>query len=78
MKLLTFPELKEKKGIRYSASHVWRLVRAGKFPKPVHLGPNCIAWVETEIDAHIERKIAERDQPASSQVESPSKRKAKA
>jgi predicted DNA-binding transcriptional regulator AlpA len=26
------------KGIKYSRAHIWRLIRAGRFPKPVKIG----------------------------------------
>ena len=32
------------------------------FPKPVRLGKNSVAFVEAEIDAWIESRIAERDE----------------
>ena len=51
------------KGFGYSRAHLWRLVKAGRFPKPVKLGLGSRnAWVEQEIDSFIESKIAERDQ----------------
>jgi hypothetical protein len=36
-------------------------MKAGKFPRAVKVGENRNAWIEAEIDAHIEAKIAERD-----------------
>lgn len=54
------------KGISYSAPHRWRLIKAGRFPRPVKIGNGGRnVWVESEIDAYIEGKIAERDQEAS-------------
>ena len=61
MRLLSMPELRTLKGISYSKAHIHRLIGAGKFPRPIKLGENRNAWIETEIDAHIEAKIAERD-----------------
>jgi prophage regulatory protein len=49
------------KGIPYSKPHLWRLEKAGKFPRRVPIGAGRYGYVETEIDAYIERKIAERD-----------------
>jgi prophage regulatory protein len=60
MVLLSRSQLKAM-GVDYSRPHLWRLVRDGKFPKPVHLGERKIAWVADEIDAHLKRKVAERD-----------------
>ncbi|TAG02382.1 MAG: AlpA family phage regulatory protein [Betaproteobacteria bacterium] len=33
----------------------------GTFPRPVKTGKRGVAWVESEIDDWIERRIAERD-----------------
>lgn len=59
MKLLD-PEGLEAKGIRFCDTHLWRLIRAGKFPKPVKIG-NRNHWVESEIDDYINGMVAERD-----------------
>jgi prophage regulatory protein len=60
MKFISIDELPEK-GIRYSKPHIYRLIRAEKFPKPVQVGENRIAFVESEIDDWMLAKIAERD-----------------
>jgi prophage regulatory protein len=60
MKLLDEADLKQK-GIRFSRTHRNRLIKAGAFPAPVKLGENTTAWPEHEIDAWIEKRIAERD-----------------
>jgi prophage regulatory protein len=64
MRLLSFGELKRLKGIPYSKAHLHRLVRDGKFPRPIKIGENRNAWIEEEVDAHIEAKIAERNTAA--------------
>jgi prophage regulatory protein len=61
MKILSIDELKTAKGIAYSKAHIWRLIRAGKFPQPIRLGENRIAFPEREIDAFLESKVTERD-----------------
>ena len=33
-----------------SRVQLWRDVRDGKFPAPIELGPNSVAWFEDEID----------------------------
>jgi prophage regulatory protein len=52
------------KCIPYSKPHLWRLEKAGKFPKRVPIGAGRYGYVESEIDAHLEQKIAQRDAPA--------------
>jgi prophage regulatory protein len=61
VRLLSREELKTEKGIKFSRVHLFRLVRDKKFPAPVHLGAQTLAWVETEIDAWIKVKISERE-----------------
>lgn len=53
-KLITAKELYTR--IPYSSVHIWRLERKGEFPRRVHLGPNRIAWVETEIMEWLESR----------------------
>jgi prophage regulatory protein len=62
MKLLGIDELKPIKGVPYSKPHLWRLIRAGKFPRPIRLGQNRIAFPESEIDDWVRSKIVERDE----------------
>lgn len=51
------PALKEKLGI--SGSHIWGMVKAGKFPKPIKLSPNCTAWNAADIERWAQERIAE-------------------
>ncbi len=59
-RMLFYPDLKEKRGIKYTRRHLSRLESDGKFPKRVKLGENCVAWVESEIDEYLEAIIAKR------------------
>jgi prophage regulatory protein len=61
MKVLSFSELKSKKGIRWSRVHVDRQEKAGKFPKRIHLGPSTVVWSEEEIDAMLRERMEERE-----------------
>jgi prophage regulatory protein len=63
-RILSFNDLKDKKGIRWTRQHTWREVKARRFPEPVRLGANTIAWVEDEIDAWLGQRIAERNTAA--------------
>jgi prophage regulatory protein len=62
MKLIAMHALDDK-GIPYSRAHLYRLIRAKKFPEPIRLGENRIAFIEDEIDAWLEGKRTERDAP---------------
>ena len=50
------PILKAKLGI--SGSHIWGMVKAGKFPKPVKLSENCTAWNAADVEAWAQSRIA--------------------
>jgi prophage regulatory protein len=60
MRLLTFTDLKQQKGIPYCRDHLRRKVNAGEFPQPIEVGPGRIAWVEEEVDAHLDELAAKR------------------
>lgn len=47
--------------VPYTRSHITRLEKAGLFPRRVRLGAGRVGWIEEEIDAWIESRIAERD-----------------
>jgi prophage regulatory protein len=49
------------KGVPYSKVHLWRLEKAGKFPRRVPIGSGRYAYVESEIDKHNEQLVAQRD-----------------
>lgn len=51
LRLIRLPEVLNRIGI--SKTNVYRLIPEGKFPKPVRLGPNSVAWLEEDIDAWI-------------------------
>jgi predicted DNA-binding transcriptional regulator AlpA len=36
---------------RKSRAQLWRDIRAGRFPPPIELGPNSVAWFRLEIQA---------------------------
>jgi prophage regulatory protein len=61
MKVLSLRDLKRVKGISYSRPHLYRLMNARQFPRPIKLGANCIAFVEREVDDWLQGKIDARD-----------------
>jgi len=61
MRLLTFNDLKQQKGIPYCRDHLRRKVKAGEFPKPIPVGGSRrVAWIEEEVDAKLEEWAAQR------------------
>ena len=41
--------------------HRYRLIKAGKFPKPINIGGNTNVWVGAETDEYLKACIAKRD-----------------
>jgi prophage regulatory protein len=60
MRVLAYGDLKAK-GIRFSRQWIVKLVALGKFPAPIKLGEQSVAFVEAEIDEWLEARIRERD-----------------
>lgn len=52
------------RGIPFSRQHIHRLIRQGRFPKPVKLGYSTNAWLVSDIDRWIEERVAEREATA--------------
>ena len=63
-RLLGYDDLRDLKGIKYSKSQLFRLIKSGKFPRPVAGAGKSNAWLETEIDDHIESLVSARDHAA--------------
>ena len=49
------------KMVQHSPQHIARLEKAGQFPKRIRLGQNRVAWLLSEIDDWIDKRILERD-----------------
>lgn len=46
--------------IPLSDATIWRLEKAGSFPKRIQLGGNSVGWVESEINNWLEQRKAAR------------------
>lgn len=55
------PELFSKIGL--SDATIWRLERAGRFPRRIQLGGNSVGWFIDEIDLWLEKKATDRAEP---------------
>lgn len=42
-----------------SRSRIYALMALNEFPKPIRLGAMSVAWLETEVHAWIEQRIAD-------------------
>ena len=65
MRQITMADLKAKKGWPYSRQHTYRLIKEGKFPRPIKMGEGVrarIAFDEDEVDAALKARKASRDQ----------------
>jgi prophage regulatory protein len=58
-RVLRLPGVEAKSGLRRDS--IYRLGKAGKFPKPVKLSEKASGWFEDEIDAWLAERAAERD-----------------
>lgn len=58
-RVLRLPEVLLRTGKRRTS--LLQAVRRGDFPRPIHLGPRAIGFVESEVDAWIDARMAERD-----------------
>jgi predicted DNA-binding transcriptional regulator AlpA len=66
MTLLKFSDLRAK-GITYGKVHLWRMVKDGRFPKPLKLRDAPGArnhWDEAEVDAFLASRKVARDHAA--------------
>jgi prophage regulatory protein len=60
MKILSYDDLRTQKGISYSKVHLWRLERAGNFPRRIPLGAARHGWADNEVDDWLASRMAER------------------
>jgi prophage regulatory protein len=63
-RLLSYRDLREVKGIKWSRQYIHEQVKLGKFPRPVNLGSATTDFVEHEIDQWLEDRIRARDAKA--------------
>lgn len=56
--LVTLPELRERFGVPFSKSHLYRLERSGKFPARVKIAARRVAWDEAAVIAWVQRQIS--------------------
>lgn len=52
MKIIRWKELKSKLGL--SRSTIWRMMKAGTFPKQYQIGVNSVGWSEDEVNDFIQ------------------------
>lgn len=60
MRLISKAKLLEM--VPYTIQHIYRLEKAGKFPKRVRVGEQRVAWVHAEVADWIEHRVGARQQ----------------
>lgn len=55
LSLLRLPDVRSQTGL--SRSEIYRRMAAGRFPRPVKVGPNISAWNSREIDQWVAEVI---------------------
>jgi prophage regulatory protein len=58
-RLLRLPAVLDRTGS--NASEIYQQMKLGAFPSPVPIGKRTVGWVEEEIEAWIENRIAVRE-----------------
>ena len=58
-RLLTMADLKEI--VPYSKPTIYQMIREGRFPKQVRLGPNRVAWLRSEVLRWAGQHAAQRE-----------------
>jgi prophage regulatory protein len=58
MRLIRLKEVMHCSGL--ARSTIYKYIAANTFPKPVPLGGRAVAWIQAEVDAWIDSKIAVR------------------
>ncbi len=58
MRLIKLKEVMAKTSLGHSS--IYKFISEGTFPKQVSLGAKSVAWVESEVDDWIEKKVKGR------------------
>jgi prophage regulatory protein len=69
LRYLRLREVRERVSIGQST--IYRMMASGAFPRQVKLSERTSAWIESEIEAFMNARIAERDEPAQTPELSP-------
>lgn len=58
-RLMRRPEVQARIGL--ASSTLYEMTAAGEFPAPIPIGRQAVAWLESEVDAWIKKRIELRD-----------------
>lgn len=60
-KFLRLPTVRDLTGL--SRSTIYARISNDQFPKPLHLGERCVAWLSSEIDTWMQEQIQKNRDP---------------
>ena len=46
-----------KKRTGFESSQIYKLIKQGQFPKQIYLGPQSVAWLESEVTDWMKERI---------------------
>ena len=52
---IRLPKVKQLTG--FGRSQIYLLIKQGKFPKQIHIGPKSVAWLDSEVSEWMEERI---------------------
>ena len=52
---LLLPKVKQLTG--FGRSQIYLLIKQGKFPKQIHIGPKSVAWLDSEVSEWMKERI---------------------
>ena len=52
---LRLPKVKQLTG--FGRSQIYHLIKQGKFPKQIHIGPKSVAWLDSEVSEWLKERI---------------------
>lgn len=58
LRFVRLPEVKEKTGL--GETRILELEKTGQFPKRIKISDRAVAWLESELDDWIERRVSAR------------------
>ena len=52
---IRLPKVKQLTG--FGRSQIYLLIKQGKFPKQIHIGPKSVAWLDSEVSEWMKERI---------------------
>lgn len=75
-RFITMVEVRQR--VALSKTEIYRKINAGKFPRPVPLGSQKVAWLESEVAAWMADRLAAREAQEGAERRSEQGRRAQA